>query len=326
MTGRRDFIGLGAGALLASLLPEDAFSAEAAARRRVAFRPRKATVTCGLARPFTLLHVSDTHLALMDEMELRNPKRAELHSKRAPTWQSKYAEEGLAAVLEYAKAKSLPIVHTGDLVDFIGEANLAAAGRFASDSGAYCVAGNHEWAFYMFTGKDDFTLLKDSNITRMSRLYRNDLEASARVIGGVNFVSFDNWDFQVGERQDRLLRAEFEKGLPTVILCHCPFYAPKLHESEVKRRTDRGAKPATGLMGTPPDVFAELLKANPREKWRAMSPRTAAFVEWALSRRNLKAVLCGHLHRYHEEEVAPGVMQYVADTTSSGGGYEVTFV
>ena len=319
---RRDFLGFGAGAFLASLLPAGALAAE---KQRVTFRPRKVEVKCGLERPFTLLHISDTHLVLMSEMEKRNAPRAELYANRIRTWQSKFAVEGLAAALAYAKARELPIVHTGDLIDFIGEENIAAAAKFAADSGAYCVAGNHEWAYYMFTKHDNLELMQETHIARLSNAYRNDLEASARTIGGVNFVSFDNWDYQVNERQDTLMRAEFEKGMPTVLLCHCPFYAPRLHESEVKRRTDKGRPPSTGLIATPKDVFAEMVKANPREKWRTPSARTVAFTEWVLSRPNLKAILCGHLHRYHEEEVAPGVMQYVTDTTSSGGGYEVTF-
>ena len=323
MTGRRDFIGVGAWALLSSLLPEGAMAADA--KRRVTFRPRKVEVKCGLAKPFTILHISDTHLVLMSEMEKRNVCRAELYDKRIRTYQSRLSGEGLAAALAYAKERSLPIVHTGDLIDFIGEDNIAAAGRFAAESGAYCVAGNHEWTYYMFTKRDNFGLLRETHIARLSAAYRNDLDASARVIGGVNFVAFDNWDFQVNERQDALMRAEFEKGLPTVLLCHCPFYAPGLHDSEVKRRTDKGKPPATGLMGTPADVFAGMVKANPREKWRTPTERTAVFTQWVLGRKNLKAILCGHLHRYHEEEVAPGIMQYVADTTSSGGGYEVSF-
>ena len=323
MTNRREFLGFGAGAFLASLLPAEAFAADA--KRHISFRPRQVTVNCGLGKPFSILHISDTHLVLMNEIEKRNACRAELYDKRFNTWQSRYATEGLAAAVEYAKERNLPIIHTGDLIDFIGEENIAAAAKFAADSGAYCVAGNHEWAYYMFTKHDNLELMQETHIARLSAAYRNDLDASARVIGGVNFVSFDNWDFQVNERQDALVRAEFEKGMPTVLLCHCPFYAPKLHESETKRRTDKGKPPSTGLMGTPPDVFADLLKANPREKWRTPSERTAAFVEWLRGRKNLKAILCGHLHRYHEEEFMPGVMQYVSDTTSSGHGYEVTF-
>ena len=287
--------------------------------------PRKVTVDCGLGKPFTVLHVSDSHLVLLNDLERRNPFRAELYEKRFNTWQSRYAVEGLAATVAYAKERKLPIIHTGDLIDFLGEANIEAAAKFAADSGAYCVAGNHEWAYYMFTKHDNLELMQETHIARLSAAYRNDLDASARVMGGVNFVSFNNWEYQVNERQDKLIRAEFEKGLPTVLLCHCPMYAPKLHESEVKRRTDKGNPPSTGLMGTPPDVFAEMLKANPREKWRTPTERTAAFMDWLRGRKNLKAVLCGHLHRYHEEEFVPGVMQYVVNTTSSGSGYEVTF-
>lgn len=321
MTGRRDFLVFGAGAFLASLLPGRTL---ASAGHIVRFSPRRITVKCGLGKPVSFLHLSDSHLALMTKTELRNPRRAKLYANRIATWQSKYAEEGLAAALAYAKERRLPIVHTGDLIDYISEANVKAVRRFASESKGYLIAGNHEWAYYMFTGNDNLPLMKETHIARLSEAYGCDLEADARIIGGVNFVSFDDWNYQVSEYQDNFMRKEFEKGLPTVLLCHCPFYSPKLHASEIKRRTDRGVAPATGLIGTPPDVFADLVKSNPQEKWRAPTKRTAEFIEWVLSRRNLKAVFAGHLHRYHQEEIAPGVMQYVVDTTSSGRGYDVT--
>ena len=322
MTGRRDFIGLGAGAFLASLLPKAAFSAEAAAKRRIVFKPRKVEVSCGLARPFTLLHVSDTHLALMDKMELRNPKRAELHSKRASTWQSKYAEEGLAAVLEYAKAKNMPIVHTGDLIDFIGEANFAAAGKFAADSGAYCIAGNHEWAYFMYTRTEDVRRNRALFVARLCDVYHNDLDASARVIGGVNFVAFDDWDSNVTDRQAAFIDAELAKGLPTVLLCHCPFYVPRLHAESLERCE---ARPHSDLVGLPLAEHERIRALTPSEAWHRPTKTTLAFTERLKAAGNLKAILCGHLHRFHEERFSPTAIQYVVGANSNGAAYEVSF-
>ena len=315
---RREFLGLGAGSALAALLPPEVFAA-AAANGTSLFRPKKIAIDCGLGKPFRLLHLSDTHLPLMTDFERARSPRDRIFRERSKCW--KNSARVLADTVAYAKAEGLPIVHTGDLIDFIGEANFAAAGRFCAEADVYAVAGNHEWAYFMYAGRDDYGANHEMFLDRMNGLYRNNLEYSSRTIGGVNFVSFDNWDYQVDERQDAFIRAELAKGLPTIIACHCPFYTPKLHEDELKRWKGR----SSGLIGIPPDAFETMLAANPKGlRWRKPTERTNEFFRWLREQKNLKAVLSGHLHRYFEERFSESAMQYVVTAHASGGGYEVT--
>ena len=54
----------------------------------------------------------------------------------------KILEQAVEAV-KYAKAHGLTIVHTGDLIDFVSEANLDAAKKFTAENDVFFAAGNH---------------------------------------------------------------------------------------------------------------------------------------------------------------------------------------
>lgn len=313
---RRDFIGLGAGTMLASLLPARVLAAANAKSSMV--RAKQIRIDCGIGKETRLLHVSDTHLPLMTDFEKTRAGRDRIFRERSRCW--KFSERSLADTLAYAKANSLPILHTGDLIDFIGEANFDAVGRFCAEKDVYAIAGNHEWAYFMYARHDDMSYNREMFLDRMNRLYRNDLEVSARVIGGVNIIGFDNWDYQVSERQDKFIRDELAKGLPTIIACHCPFYTPKLHEDEMAMRNGK----LSCLIGIPPEMHAKIAAANPNERWRKPTERTVEFFRWIAEQRNLKAVLAGHLHRYHEERFSQSAVQYVVNANSHGFAHEVT--
>ena len=90
-------------------------------------------VVCGAEKPFTLLHISDTHLTLADE---RNDKRKiDLADDRSSCFPSALSD--LREAEEYARKNHLTIVHTGDLIDFVSEANLDAAKKFTSGNDVF---------------------------------------------------------------------------------------------------------------------------------------------------------------------------------------------
>ena len=317
---RREFL-MGAGASLAALLSPGILEAAAAADGFKVFNPKRIRIEIGLGKPLRVLHLSDTHLPLMTEGERARPLRDRLFRERSRCWAK--AERSLAEAVVYAKRENLPILHTGDLIDFLGEANVARAAEFAADPSVYAVAGNHEWCYFMYTRREEQGTIQEMFRERLDRAYRNDLEVSSRIIGGINFVGFDDWTYQVNERQDAFIRAEFAKGLPTVILCHCPFYTPKLHENELVRHKGR----LSGLIGIPPELHAKIVAANPSgEKWRVPTERTNAFFRWIAEQPNFKAVLSGHVHHYHAEPFAERVPQYVTSAHANGFAQEVLFV
>jgi UDP-2,3-diacylglucosamine pyrophosphatase LpxH len=52
---------------------------------------------------------------------------------------------------------------------------------------------------------------------------------------------------------------------------------------------------------------------------------TAEFVAYLKSQRLVKAVLCGHCHKFWEERFSQTAMMYVADATYHGGCNEIEF-
>ena len=54
-----------------------------------------------------------------------------------------------------AKEYGVPIIHTGDLIDFVSLANLERAERFISENDCFTVAGNHEFSLYVGEAKED---------------------------------------------------------------------------------------------------------------------------------------------------------------------------
>lgn len=318
MVSRRGFLGMGANATLAALVPPaHAYDADISL-----VHPRSIAIECGLEKPFKVLHVSDTHLSLMNGKELEDACRRKLHDDRnGSSFPHGTGERMLAATTAYARMKNLPIVHTGDLIDFVSEANLAVVDRFSASRDVYAVAGNHEWAFFMYTKREDVRFNRSLFLARHCAVFHNDMDVSVRTWGGVNLVAFDNWDFQVDEHQERAIKAAFSKGLPTVLLCHCPFYTPRLHADCMARTKGR----YSDLLGIPADEMERICKATPSQVWRKPTARTTAFVEWLKGQSNLKAILCGHLHRYHSEQFSPSAMQYAVGANANGDAYEITF-
>ena len=318
MFGRREFLGMGVGSAFAVAFRAWAEIGDVTA----CLKPRRISVACGLARPFSVLHISDTHLSLMSAKELENVDRARLHRDRnGSMFPHGRGAKGLAAAVAYAASRRMPIVHTGDLIDFYGEANAAVVRKFTEEESVYAAAGNHEWAYFMYTRKEDVRRNRDLFIARLCDVYRNDLDASARVIGGVNFVAFDDWDSNVTERQAAFIDAELAKGLPTILLCHCPFYVPRLHAEGMERCRD---KPHSDLVGLPLAEHERIRALTPSEAWHRPTKTTLEFVERLKAAGNLKAILCGHLHRFHEERFSPTAIQYVVGANSAGAAYEVS--
>ena len=116
--------------------------------------------------------------------------------------------------------------------------------------------------------------------------------------------------------------AELAKGLPTVLLCHCPFYVPRLHAESLERCK---ARPHSDLVGLPLAEHERIRALTPSEAWHRPTKTTLAFTERLKAAGNLKAILCGHLHRFHEERFSPTAIQYVVGANSDGAAYEVSF-
>ncbi len=116
----------------------------------------KTRLRVGAAAPFRVLHVSDTHLTRADMRD--GERKVRLSRERSPIFPQ--AEETLALASQVASGEGLPILHTGDLIDFVSVANLEAVKRFTDENDYFMAAGNHEFSLCVGEAKEDAATLE----------------------------------------------------------------------------------------------------------------------------------------------------------------------
>ena len=320
---RRSFLGLGLGAAALGVLPSELGAAQQSASRtrgvalggplgvpnsellkRVNFT--KLTIDVGVRKPFKVIHCSDTHIALMNVSDLIGAKRTKdlaMFDYRLKEMQS--AAGCFAACVLKARLENAPLIHSGDMWDYHSEANF----RFVQDAlsaagNVLCTVGNHEIRGHWEHEPD----IDNEGVRRRFESYLpNSSLFCARQIGGVNFVAFDNcanWD-GIQARLHTRLKAEFAKGLPTVLVMHKPICTPD------------AKKWALEVDHAKPD--------NLRAYLYAIDGGERAFVDWAYSQPNFKAVLCGHCHYETQWRLTDSVSQYSAGAAYQGHAYEIEF-
>jgi UDP-2,3-diacylglucosamine pyrophosphatase LpxH len=243
-------------------------------------------------------------------------------------WFSK-AEHYLDEAIHYARANKLMLIHTGDLIDFVSEANLDAAAMHYRDNDWFVSAGNHEYSLFVGEAKED-EAYKAQSYNKIQDAYPNDLTFCSRVVNGVNFVSIDDVYYNVTERQHELVANEMKRGLPVVLLCHVPFYTPKHCQYELKRNNGSCGY----LTGAPLEItskYATDTSLPEEEQWRNRSVQQRAdkatldFIAWLKEQPLLKGILCGHMHHFYEERFSKTAIQYTVGATYDGDAYEVLF-
>ena len=291
-------------------------------------QPKRISLNVGAAKPFSALHFSDTHVCMMDAADLLSGK-----SKELSLWEARnhgvfgnggfpFSLPSLAATIAYARRKNIPMLNTGDVFDFRSEANIACIARSFKGQDVFSALGNHEGHGLHSPGANPRTPSEENALLgRYEQAFGQPLTVASRVINGVNFVAFDNCEMArfSRDRQLRMLEEEFAKGLPTVAMCHMPPCSKELHEATCALHKSRGKKPPDGkhlrgyyMMG---EDFAET-KA---------SEGLAKIVKFLRARKNLKAILCGHLHYEWQGEFGDGVPVVVAGRNFNGECYEISF-
>ena len=289
------------------------------------FRPTVLELRVGAKKPFEMLHISDSHLVTLgsDDLARADKKDIAYFRTRLKAFGHPKNVEMFAAALAYANAKGLPILHTGDLLDFVSDGGLAQVRRDMDGRRWLYAIGNHE---YSGTAKPSpkREWLKDAR-RKMEETYPNSVTCASKVVNGVNIVTFDNVGMSndVFEAQFAAIRKEFAKGLPTVLAYHIPFYTQDLAEHSVN------------LVQTTPNHWARnILKsvADLNSGWLAACPGKGdlqinkKLVEWLPKQKNLKALLCGHKHFEYQTQFCENVTQYVCGATLNGNAYHIKFV
>lgn len=342
---RRDFIRVSgaaaAGMALGGCVPKVSEQADSAplmqewprfpdriARDVEAYSPlniKEITVEIGLEKPFDVMHLSDTHIARADERD--DERKILLSAQRSRGMNA--GEHYLDEAIRIARERGMYLFHTGDLYDFVSEANLDCAARHMIEGDWFVSAGNHDYSKYVGEAKEDEAYKQDS-YEAVRAAFPNDLRFASRVIGGVNFVAVDDVYYNFTERQLEQMKAEMAKGMPVVMLCHVPLYTPEYFKDEMERMGNRCAY----LCGVPlelTETYEPGVSYPAGEEWRYRKVQqradepTLAFIAWLKEQKLLKAILCGHMHRFFEDRFSETAIQYTVGATYLGDAQVVHF-
>ena len=286
---------------------------------------KEITIDVGAKKPFDVMHVSDTHITLSDDRD--DERKAWLAARR--TRYMGYGEHYLDEAIRYANERGMYMMHTGDMIDFVSEANLDLTAREMLAADWFVCVGNHEYSKYVGEAREDEAYKADSREAVQSA-YPNDLTFASRVINGVNFVALDDVYYNFTENQLVLMKEEMEKGLPVVMLCHVPLYTPEFCKSELEATNGNCAY----LTGVPLEITEKYDpgKTYPAgEEWRYRKVQQRAdkptldFIAWLKEQELLKAILAGHMHRFFEERFSPTAIQYTVGATYNGDVHVIHF-
>ena len=258
----------------------------------------KTEIKIGAEKPFRVLHMSDTHLALANEND--DERKHELAKERP----FGYPEETMTLASEYSKREGLVILHTGDLIDFVSDANLKRAGAFIRENDVFFVAGNHEYSQYVGETFED-EAYRNQSLPLVQSYFTNDIRFAKREISGVNFVALDNSYYKIDRAQLDALRTVVGEGKPVVLMMHVPLYS----ESFYDLMRSRSQKYPVYLMSAPHEKIAYYCE---KEYGQQVSDEvTDEAYEYIKSESAIKCLLVGHMHFCHEDRLTDRLTQYV---------------
>ena len=311
---RREFLGLGVGAFAAEAFGELKVFDPGIPDEQV-LKIEHLEIDLGLGRAIRAFHFSDTHLNFFDAVDFCavDPKKKEHFHKRWVRFPQ--AVQSFYASLDYARRNDLLMLHTGDLVDFVTEGNERFLAHNVDGLDWHYAIGNHE---YQSRAPEHYDSDAAGMRARLQPHFRNDLTVSSRILGGANFVALDNARGNVREETIARVKAEFEKPLPVVLMCHIPpFYTADFLKNSARSKY----LIARGLGST-----ASEKEFKPgRNIWDTYDQKTRDFWTWVQAKPKLKAILCGHTHIAEIDGFSETAKMYVAGGNYEGRAYEIVF-
>ncbi len=262
----------------------------------------KNEIHIGIESPFTILHMSDTHLTQTDAKD--DAERTAFAEERRNRYFSN-AYENLKFAAKYAKQTGFQLVHTGDLLDFITPENLRTVKKFADETSMLMVAGNHELTRCVnnaFCAADfaEELKIKENTLDEVQRFFNNDIRFFEKEINGVMLMGVDNSDYQIRPEALQRLKEIVSKGKPVILFMHIPLSMPQLNE---KFGADLLALPDSIINTFAPEKIFEC-KANAETK------KAHAYI---LSQPLIKAVVAGHVHCDYETSADSEIKQFLTD-------------
>ena len=269
-------------------------------------------VHVGLEKPFSILHISDTHFTAAYAHE--GVFRCGAAARRTETFGGRQ-EEALRDSLAWAKANVDYVLHTGDLIDFQSEANFDLVRKYYGET-VFGPMGNHEFYTYLpdekHTWQEPF---KDRSWPILKANYPVDARFSAKVVNGVNFICLDDVFGTVRSDQVEKFHAEAKKGLPMVLCMHVPFFT-----DEIWLKTCR-------FWRNPMKPFRDAAVPEAAGDWKRQREDrvTADFIAYLRSEKLLKGLLVGHEHVDVQDRFSETAMEYVVGGNFMFHGQEVLF-
>jgi len=310
---RREF--LKTGLLAGALVPTAAFAVDALFSKRGAYEQLSIAyrhIHLGLSEPFSVLHISDTHLC--EAYPTEGEELRQWAASRNRTFGG-CQEDALAASLAWAKENADYVLHTGDLIDFQSQANLDCVRKYYDGTGLVGTTGNHD--YQRLPSVRGVRKTADYNAESRSVLdaaFGFDTLFSAQVLRGVNFVCLDNSYGTVTADQVARFEAEVKKGLPIVLCMHVPFYTPAIARA-TEKYWHKGRKFRSAAVPAPSGDWA-------RERADAV---TDGFIRRLQVEPLLKGILAGHEHFDLEDRFSPTAMQYIVGGNFLYHGAEILF-
>ena len=315
---RRQFIG---GLVATAALPAVADDPSVFPRRgtweRLALN--YAHIEIGATKPFSVLHISDTHLtaAYPDEPEVKR----KLGDGRTRCFGGRQ-EEALRDSLAWAKENADYVIHTGDLIDWQSRANFDLVRKYfgANMTGSM---GNHEFSEsmgYSNPKESPTEAYKDRSRKQLAEIFPFDLSLDSTVINGVNFVTLDDVYGYVTADQVERFHAEVRKGLPIILCMHVPFMTPEIwrarHKYWMGAKGDRKSMKFTS---------AEIPAPDSDYKIQLEDAVTRDFIASLKAEKLLRGILSGHLHFTMQDRFSPTAIQYLVGGNFMFHGQEILF-
>ena len=274
----------------------------------------------GLTRTLRILHVTDSHIAMIDERDpeyvvsCQGAEERFLHRHQNVDEQGKpiLAREAFTRTLAAFGGQGLDLIAlTGDIVDIPMQAGIdhVMAGLEAAGTPFLYTAGNHDWLFPIESGNEvDMEALRSESWPVLQPLHAGEPSGAVRDIGGVRFLAIDDSTYQITEEQLEFTRQGLAAGLPTVVLTHIPLSIPTLRDPTIQ------ALEQPILLADP----GWSLEGRRESHLGADTAATLAFARLLAGAETLVAILCGHLHFAHVDALSPQAAQYVGGPGFAG--------
>lgn len=256
------------------------------------------TIDVGGGQEFRFLHMSDTHLILVNGKD--NEKKQKLAEDRKQYFDTPY--ENAEFALDYAGKNKLFIAHTGDLIDFVSEGNLDYVRRFNERADCFMTAGNHEYSRYVGEAVEDAEY-RNQSLPKVQAAFKNDIRFSVREINGVNLVAADNSYYLFEQEQLDALKQVVSIGKPVLLFLHVPLYTDEL--ADLNEAVGDGS---SFLMATPEDR----LKTYSEKRYiqQKADDVTWEAYEYIKHEKQIKAIFTGHVHFDFENRLNSWCTQY----------------